>query len=193
MKWIPEYFRSDKFRILLSYIGLMCESALVAVFIAFICYILWNLEILVSWKNQELAKQFMGNIGVIYALASVQALRANMTQYNNIIASILDKDKKAFVKARRQGLPMWYHLAMGTMSFLLFLVAVMTKYDTPLSGGVSIFLLTFLMYVLLRISMSLEDPTKGIWKTKKIPAEFLREEEKDKAQDKRDNKASAES
>jgi hypothetical protein len=113
----------------------------------------------------------------MYALFAAKAFETPLRQYNKIIAALEDKDQKEFKTIRKQGLPVWFHLVMATISFFIIKKTMQLNYEDTGVGYETVFGSAFLIYVLFKIVLSLENPTGGIWRIRKIPKEWLEEKE----------------
>ena len=112
-------------------------------------------------------------VGVAYGIMAALILDTVWQEYKTVGLCVRQDDLERFLESRDERIPATIHLLLGTMSFFLEGLIMLTHYDNIWAGRACVFLVAFVLVLYFEVATELDDPFRGVWYVERVPEEWL--------------------
>jgi hypothetical protein len=132
-----------------------------------------------GWHLPKDAEMMLGTailvLAAIFAIAAAMVLNGTWERSQRIARYILTRNKRAFMVIRDEKLPIAMHLVLASFGLWVLILLGAAEYGDALSGGLIVFSTWFAMSLYFVVVIELQEPTKSVWLSARIPDEWLKE------------------
>lgn len=167
MKWTISSFRikrADLRVFFWKHVWLIFESAVAGgLMILFWLLLFLNKLYLSKEESKQLVNLVIPVLGWVYGILVGFVLHNVMKSYQQVFSFVKAGDRKKLEEELQKRIPVPIHLVTGTISILLVIPLMVLEYGSFREGALVIFSVAYVLYMVMRVATSLDDPTKGPW------------------------------
>lgn len=101
--------------------------------------------------------------GVTYGISLSWIFSGLGETYKKVVVAVLEKDERTLMMWRDERMPIAVHLSIGIPSLFLLGGIGAVSYRHVLTGGISIFAVSFMLVFFWYVAREIENPLKGAW------------------------------